>query len=274
MNTLSTLGQQYEILSLQGIQEEYDITFTGAGGAGAIGTITLFTVTGLVKVRAIAYCETTPVGAGTIELGTTINTAGLITQIADATNLATGEIWHDATPDASVELVTGTTSYPEKFVSQDIKLKIASAAITAGRIRFVIQWAPVTKGSSVVSTLGNQISASPSLSPSASTSASLSPSASASRSLSPSASVSPSSSVSPSASASSSISASLSPSSSASASVSASLSPSASSSASRSPSSSSSLSLSPSSSSSPSLSPSASTSPSASVSASLSPSPL
>ena len=265
MNTLSTLGQQYEILSSQGIQEEVSIKFDGGVNSGAIGTLTLFTVTGLVKAKVIAICEQTLVGAGTIELGTTINTAGLIAQIADATTLATGEIWHDATPDASVELVTGTTSYPEKFVNQDIKLKIGTAAITAGRIRIVVQWAPVTRNSKVVSLLPIT-SASPSMSPSSSASpsasaspsssvsvsASVSPSSSASRSLSPSSSVSPSSSASRSLSPSASASASLSPSSS----VSQSLSPSASASASLSPSSSASRSASPSSSISPSLSPS------------------
>lgn len=205
-----------------GIHTWNRVTFKGGtGDPGAIGSTTIFTVTGAVAVKVVAFVDVTLVGAATIELGTTATTAGIIAQVSDATGLAAGEIWHDATPDASVELVSGLASFAEKIVSQDIKLKVASAAITAGRINFVCFWRPITDDGKVTSAVaGGQGSSSPSPSPSASASASVSPSTSASKSSSPSASLSPSSSLSPSTSVSRSASASVSPSSSASASAS------------------------------------------------------
>ena len=58
---------------------------------------TLFTVTGDVLVRIFGVVTTTLVGAGTIEVGVTGNTAGLIAQVADATTLAAGDFYYAAT---------------------------------------------------------------------------------------------------------------------------------------------------------------------------------
>src|SRR5687768_13777771 len=65
---------------------------------GSKATMKIFDVVGDVLVRIFGVCTTTLVGAGTIEVGVAGNTAGLIAQIADATNLAANEIWNDATP--------------------------------------------------------------------------------------------------------------------------------------------------------------------------------
>lgn len=229
MNLLATLGQQQEITAGVGIQTENNFNF--AGNQGAIGSYTLFSVTGVVAVKVIAVVTSsiTSGGTPTIEVGTTVNTAGVIAQVTDATGLAVNEIWHDATPDSTVEAVSGAASFAEKIVTQDIKVKIATAAITGGSIRFIVLWRPLSVGASVVtSNVGDRISSSASVSPSVSPSASVSRSVSPSASSSPSASRSPSASVSPSASASASRSPSASQSPSASRSPSSSLSPSAS----------------------------------------------
>lgn len=236
--------------------ETYNRVKFGAGGTtGAVGNFTIFNVTGTVAVKLYAVCEAdlASSGGGSIEAGTSKTTAGLIAQTT-ATDIDEDEIWHDATPDASVEAVTVVA---EKIVNDDIIVTIGTGAVTAGTIKFIAIWKPISRDGSLESTQAS-FSASPSISPSASTSSSAS--------LSPSASRSPSSSVSPSSSAS----ASLSPSSSLS--PSASLSPSSSTSASLSPSSSASASVSPSASTSPSSSASPSISPSSSASASASPS--
>lgn len=186
------------------------VTFD-ANTTGKVGTQTLFNVTGTVAVRLFAIVQTDVTGSGSIAIGTAISSTGLITTTT-GTDLDAGEIWHDATPDASVEL---SSVVAEKIVNQDIIATITSNTLTAGRILFVAIWKPISENASLVSAnLGG--SASPSVSPSASLSpsasrspsasaspsASTSPSSSASRSQSPSASLSPSASRSPSSSAS------------------------------------------------------------------------
>lgn len=228
-NFLATLGQQQEIIAGVGIQSENNYSFVG--NQGAVGSYTLFTVTGVVAVKIVGVVTATVTSAGApaIEVGTTINTAALIPQVVDGTGLAVNEIWHDATPDSSVELISGLSSFPEKLVTQDIKVKVSTAAATGGSVRFIVLWRPLSSGALLVAVNpGDRISASASVSASVSPSASTSPSSSASRSQSPSASASPSASVSPSASASRSLSPSTSLSPSASQSPSASRSPSSS----------------------------------------------
>lgn len=102
---------------------------------------TLFTVTGTVLMKIFALCETTLAGAtATIEVGTAINTAGLIAQTT-ATNIAINEIWHDATPDASVEASTVVT---ERIVNQNVIQTVGTANITSGVIRYIAVWKPIS----------------------------------------------------------------------------------------------------------------------------------
>lgn len=119
-----------------------------AGTTGAASAKTIFTVTGLVRVRIFAVCTGTLTsgGAATIQVGTTITGAGLIAQIT-ATNLATGEIWNDATPDASVELETVS---PVKLVSQNIIETIGTTTVTGGTIKYTVLWQPVSDDGNVV----------------------------------------------------------------------------------------------------------------------------
>ena len=134
---------------------EKAITFAG-GTTNAIGDhdgtqdpFTIFTVTGTVKVRIFAVVETTLVGAATLEVGMVGATAALLAQLADATVLAAGEIWHDGTPDAFVELATVA---PEKIVanSKNIIGTVGTANITAGKLRFICAWYPLSADGKVV----------------------------------------------------------------------------------------------------------------------------
>ena len=58
---------------------------------------TLFEVTGDVLVRVFGVCTVDLVGAATLEVGVTGNTAALIAQIANATTLDENEIYYGAT---------------------------------------------------------------------------------------------------------------------------------------------------------------------------------
>lgn len=123
-----------------------------AGTTGAISAKTIFTVTGLVRVRLVAKCTTVLAsgGAATIEVGTVINTAGLLPQVSNATTIAANEIWHmqDGTVDSSVE--TESTTALVKLVSADILEKIAAFTITSGVLEYTLLWQPVSADGNVV----------------------------------------------------------------------------------------------------------------------------
>lgn len=128
------------------------VTFDGgttnaAGDFDGTGNpVTLFTVTGPCLVRILARCTTNLAGASaTLEVGTALTTAGLIAQ-STATDIDANEIWHDATPDASVELSSVLT---QKIVTQNIIATVATANITAGVIEFTCLWYPLTEASNI-----------------------------------------------------------------------------------------------------------------------------
>ena len=116
------------------------VAFTGGAGLGAIGTVALFTVTGAVEIDIIATCSETLVGAATLECGITGDTAVIIAQIADATDLAAGEIWYDATPTTPLDTVANAKLSYVLGNGQDIFLTVGAAPITDGTITFNIVW--------------------------------------------------------------------------------------------------------------------------------------
>jgi len=99
-------------------------------------------------MRIIGIVETTLVGAATINVGTSKDVTGLLAQVADATSLQVNEIWHDATPDASVELATVAV---ENIVANSLNVLLYNGTtnITAGAIRFIVSWYPLSKGAMV-----------------------------------------------------------------------------------------------------------------------------
>lgn len=119
------------------------------GTTGATGAHTLFTVTGNCLVNVFGICDTNLTGAATIEVGTANNTAGLIAQVADATNLDDGEIWVDATPGTEVEALGGVKVLND---GADIILTIGSTAVTAGVVDFYCLWRPLTATSQITVT--------------------------------------------------------------------------------------------------------------------------
>ena len=123
------------------------VTFDG-GTENGIGNdggtqdpYTLFTVTGTVAVKCFAKCTASLAGdAGTLAVGTVVSPTGLITTTT-ATDIDVNEIWHDATPDASIELSSIAT---EKIVSADIVLTTATADVTGGSIEVYCIWYPLS----------------------------------------------------------------------------------------------------------------------------------
>ena len=128
------------------------MTFAGATANdpgdydGTGNPATLFKVTGTVRMRILAVCNTTLVGSSaTLEVGTTVTTAGLIAQTT-AEAIDVNEIWHDAAPDASVEL---TSVLANNIVSSDVIQTVATANITAGKITYTCIWFPLSENGQV-----------------------------------------------------------------------------------------------------------------------------
>lgn len=108
---------------------------------------TLFTVTGAVLCRVLAKCTTLLEGAtATLEVGTAATTGGIIAQTT-ATNIDAKEIWHDTSPDNTIEASSVLT---ENIVTDDIIQTVGTANITAGVIEYTCIWYPLTPDSSVV----------------------------------------------------------------------------------------------------------------------------
>ena len=135
-------------LQKNGIQQTVikRVTFTGAAGLGAIGTVALFTVTGDVEVEIVGICKTDLVGAATLEAGIAGNTAALLAQIADATTLDANEVYVDATP------ATIKAPPTPKVIGggADIIATVGAANITAGVIDFYVRYRPLSTDGQVV----------------------------------------------------------------------------------------------------------------------------
>lgn len=126
-----------------GLRETKTITYA-AGTTGAIGTTTLFTVTGTVAMYVFGLCEVDLTGSGTLELGVAGATAVLANQTA-ATNIDVHEVWHNSTL-----AVGGTVGNAVHVIDQNVIQTIATNTVTAGRITFYCFWVPVSDDGNVV----------------------------------------------------------------------------------------------------------------------------
>jgi hypothetical protein len=119
------------------------VTFDGTAGKGAKGAITLFTVTGTIRGKLTAWCTTNLAeegdpGGATVEVGIAGNTAGLIAQTA-ALDIDAGDLWHDNSPDASLELAATGIEF-NLTNGADIILTVATDEVNAGVITFCLEY--------------------------------------------------------------------------------------------------------------------------------------
>lgn len=120
-----------------------------------LSPVTLFTVTGDVMVRVWATVQTgltSTATTGTLEVGVSGNTAGLLPQVvANGTNFPTGAVWVDVTPTLKMEAFTAAnTNWAPIAGSANITCVVATNSMTAGAITFYCQYLPVSSGASVV----------------------------------------------------------------------------------------------------------------------------
>lgn len=126
-----------------------------AGSTGAIGTTTLFTVTGDVLVTFLgAKCTTdlTSGGVATFDLGVTGATTRFGATFPDVTGWDAGEWAEGSDPsyliaDQSANLLIKDTSFNTMTgvpISANIIQTIASATITGGVVRWYLQYVPLS----------------------------------------------------------------------------------------------------------------------------------
>lgn len=118
------------------------VTFSGAAGNGAVGSVSLYTVTGDVLVVVFATCseDLVSAGGGSIEVGISGNTAGLIAQTT-ATAIDNNEAWTDATPTTIEAVVTSPRIIAN---GQDIIATVGTGDITDGTLNFYCLWRPLS----------------------------------------------------------------------------------------------------------------------------------
>lgn len=117
---------------------------------GSNDPFTLFTVTGEVLIRIFGVCTTTLTGAtATLEVGLTGNTAALIAQTT-ATDIDANDIWLDATPSVRTDTLANLTGAHIIVASSDIIETVATSDVTAGQIRYVCMWRPLSHDGDVV----------------------------------------------------------------------------------------------------------------------------
>lgn len=143
--TYSRDGNYVPINNL-GLVASKAITYVG-GTTGATGATDLFTVTGTVAVSVFGICGLTIVGAGSLEVGIAGDTARILAQIVDATDLATDEIYLDATPTLKVEALPADLIISN---GQDIIQTIGVTALTAGQLTYYCVWTPISSDGNVV----------------------------------------------------------------------------------------------------------------------------
>ena len=136
-----TYNQAQKVMTFAGGPTHDPGDFDGTGNPA-----TLFTVSGVVAMKLFALCTVDLAGASaTLIVGTAKDTDAFLVSTT-ATDLDANEIWHDATPDNSVE---ATTVAAEKIVAQNVIQTVGTANITSGSITYVCQWRPLTANATV-----------------------------------------------------------------------------------------------------------------------------
>ena len=126
------------------------VTYT-ASGDGAIGALTLFNVTGQIKiVSLIPFCtlslEETAATVTTL-LGV-VGDTNLFLDTTEPEDIDTGEFW-DATAQATIAGVAIPASLKDIVISANIIQTIVTSTISAGVMDFYLRWIPLSSDAAV-----------------------------------------------------------------------------------------------------------------------------
>ena len=127
-----------------------NVAFTGGAGIGAIGTVDLFTVTGVVWIAAfMASCTENLAGAtATLAIGTVSVLTDLFMAQITATNLTNTQLWTDGL--ISGEALQIGSEDTDVMCLANIRATVGTANITNGTIDFDLWYRPVTDNGLVV----------------------------------------------------------------------------------------------------------------------------
>jgi hypothetical protein len=148
-----------EVAAIKAETDKIPAFIAGAGlGVGVVrktvtfnntnADVDLFTVTGAVIARIIAICGTNVESAAGCNIGVDAGGVALIAD-TDCTILEAGDIWHDNSPDASVEAVTVMKEY---IIANGttILLDVEGAKqVDSGAVTFVCFYTPITADGAV-----------------------------------------------------------------------------------------------------------------------------
>lgn len=127
------------------------VTYT-AGGDGAIGALTLFTVTGQIKiVSLIPFCITslTETGATVTTLLGVVGDTNLFLDTTEPEDIDAGMFWH-ATATATAAGIAIPASLKDIVISANIIQTIANDTISGGVMDFYLSWIPLSSDAAVV----------------------------------------------------------------------------------------------------------------------------
>jgi len=143
--------QLFEKLDVSSYLAKKTIIFDGDTGSGEVGAVDVFNITGLVKARFIARCTDDLVsdndpGGATISMGVSGSETAFIA-LTTAENIDEDEIWHDASPDATIELESVAPWY---FINgEDVILDVGTDDIVDGAIEIICEYIPFSDNASV-----------------------------------------------------------------------------------------------------------------------------
>ena len=129
------------------------ITFTGATGLGAVGTVLVFTVTGVVITdRIFPFCTvdlTEAAATATIALGIPASTAGIIAATT-ATAIDVNEFWLSTTPATAVDQAAAGITRTWFLADTTINCTVATQNVNGGTLEFWLRYMPLSVGATVV----------------------------------------------------------------------------------------------------------------------------
>lgn len=136
------------------------VTFTGGAGAGAVGTVDVFTVSGDVAAKIVVKCTTTlvdTVDGATFEIGTaTVDSlyfSGSATPLDLDAIVAGKYLLSNGVADTtdftifSASLENGTLG---PIIDEDIIITVETQAINSGVLQFYCVYYPLSAGASVM----------------------------------------------------------------------------------------------------------------------------
>lgn len=129
------------------------VTFTGAVGLGAVGAVTVFTITGRILIeRMVNFCtvlleEAAPTATIQLDVGATS-----LVGVTNAVNIDANEFWIDSGPltEAESHKLLASNSIFAVMTDQNVVLNIAAQNVTAGTIIFDIWYRPITDDGALV----------------------------------------------------------------------------------------------------------------------------